>query len=235
MFLAGDAAHVHSSSGGQGLNTSVQDAYNLGWKLGMALTTGRDWVLNTYGEERLPVAEDLLGRTNRMHGRDFDTNPRHQTAAPTLDVPAPPGLFQLDITYRGTSLSQERRTALGRVRAGDRAPGVRCQDDAGGPLRLFDLFRGPHWTLLVFVAEGMSVPPPPEAGSRCEADLRCYAILDHAPSEPGDRVVIDVDARARVAYDVRAGDTVAFLVRPDGHIALVTSDPADVPDYLAAL
>jgi 2-polyprenyl-6-methoxyphenol hydroxylase-like FAD-dependent oxidoreductase len=52
VFLAGDAAHVHSPAGGQGLNTGIQDAYNLGWKL----ATGDDKLLETYEEERLPVA-----------------------------------------------------------------------------------------------------------------------------------------------------------------------------------
>jgi 2-polyprenyl-6-methoxyphenol hydroxylase-like FAD-dependent oxidoreductase len=56
VFLAGDAAHVHSPAGGQGMNTGIQDAYNLGWKLGQVLAGARDPLLDTYEEERLAVA-----------------------------------------------------------------------------------------------------------------------------------------------------------------------------------
>ena len=61
VFLAGDAAHVHPPAGGQGLNTGVQDAYNLGWKLGAALDGVPDVLLDSYEAERLPVAARVLG------------------------------------------------------------------------------------------------------------------------------------------------------------------------------
>ena len=61
VFLAGDAAHVHSPAGGQGLNTGVQDSYNLGWKL------AAERALDTYEEERLPVAAGVLGLSTRLH------------------------------------------------------------------------------------------------------------------------------------------------------------------------
>src|SRR6185312_6428334 len=67
-FLAGDAAHIHSPAGGQGLNTSVQDAYNLGWKLGAVLRDGAaQSLLDSYEEERRPVAADVLGLSTRVH------------------------------------------------------------------------------------------------------------------------------------------------------------------------
>jgi 2-polyprenyl-6-methoxyphenol hydroxylase-like FAD-dependent oxidoreductase len=68
VFLAGDAAHVHSPAGAQGMNTGIQDAYNLGWKLGM------ETLLDTYETERKPVAEWLLGMTTAImsSGRPFE-------------------------------------------------------------------------------------------------------------------------------------------------------------------
>ncbi|GGU34304.1 FAD-dependent monooxygenase [Lentzea flava] len=60
VFLAGDAAHVHSPAGAQGMNTGIQDAYNLGWKLAM------ETLLDTYESERKPVAEWLLGMTTKI-------------------------------------------------------------------------------------------------------------------------------------------------------------------------
>ncbi len=62
VFLAGDAAHVHSPAGGQGLNTGVQDAYNLGWKLAV----GSDVLLDSYEQERMPIAEHVLGLSTRL-------------------------------------------------------------------------------------------------------------------------------------------------------------------------
>jgi 2-polyprenyl-6-methoxyphenol hydroxylase-like FAD-dependent oxidoreductase len=75
VFLAGDAAHVHPAAGGQGLNTGVQDAYNLGWKLGQVLAGAPAALLDTYEEERLPVAAAMLGLTSRLHRRTAGSQP----------------------------------------------------------------------------------------------------------------------------------------------------------------
>jgi 2-polyprenyl-6-methoxyphenol hydroxylase-like FAD-dependent oxidoreductase len=134
VFLAGDAAHVHSPAGGQGLNTGIQDAYNLGWKL----ATGSSELLDTYEAERLPVAADVLGISTRLHRRHVDGD--HE--AMTRDDPA---LRQLSLHYRGGPLAFEHRSSPGVVRAGDRAPDSPC-----GDITVFDLLRGPHATLLAF-------------------------------------------------------------------------------------
>ncbi|MEU0572316.1 FAD-dependent monooxygenase [Nonomuraea sp. NPDC005983] len=91
VFLAGDAAHVHSPAGGQGLNTGVQDAYNLGWKL----AGGSAALIDTYEDERMAVAEHVLGLSTRLyrdreHWRGHDTN-------------------QLDLAYLGSPLSVGER------------------------------------------------------------------------------------------------------------------------------
>ncbi|WP_369233700.1 FAD-dependent oxidoreductase [Streptomyces sp. R21] len=131
VFLAGDAAHVHSPAGGQGLNTSIQDAYNLGWKLSAVLRgeTGPT-LLDSYEEERLPNAAAMLGLSTRVHRGEV----RRGEATD-----------QLGLGYRGRALSSETRAALPEdaLHAGDRAP-----DGIRGGVRLFDAFRGPHWTLL---------------------------------------------------------------------------------------
>ncbi|MFI6325631.1 FAD-dependent monooxygenase [Nonomuraea sp. NPDC050556] len=62
VFLAGDAAHVHSPAGGQGMNTGIQDAYNLGWKL----ASGDERLIGTYEAERMPIAEHVLGLSTRL-------------------------------------------------------------------------------------------------------------------------------------------------------------------------
>ncbi|NGX07122.1 FAD-dependent monooxygenase [Mycobacteroides franklinii] len=135
VILAGDAAHVHSSAGGQGLNTSVQDAYNVGWKLAAVISGAPEALLDTYEEERMPVAASVLGLSTDLHRRNF---------APSND-PAPQ-LHQMDIGYRGGSLAVDDRLARGELQAGDRAPDAMAQ----GGVRLFDVLRGTHFTLLTF-------------------------------------------------------------------------------------
>ncbi|RPF35809.1 FAD-dependent oxidoreductase [Streptomyces sp. TLI_185] len=141
VFLAGDAAHVHSPAGGQGLNTSVQDAYNLGWKLGAVLSGGAPAaLLDTYEEERRPIASQMLGISTGVHRGEV------KRGAATV---------QLGLGYRESSLTAETRTDAGTIRAGDRAP-----DTTVGDVRLFDALRGPHWTL---VAVGVAPPELPES------------------------------------------------------------------------
>ncbi|MGW2566565.1 FAD-dependent oxidoreductase [Streptomyces sp. NPDC001537] len=138
VFLAGDAAHVHSPAGGQGLNTSVQDAYNLGWKLGAVLRDRADTaLLDTYEEERRPIAAQMLGISTGIHRGEV------RRGAATV---------QLSLGYRESSLAQETRTDAGPVRAGDRAP-----DTTIGGVRLFDAFQGPHWTLVALGTEASAL------------------------------------------------------------------------------
>jgi 2-polyprenyl-6-methoxyphenol hydroxylase-like FAD-dependent oxidoreductase len=135
VLLAGDAAHVHSSASGQGLNTSVQDAYNLGWKLAAVTRGAPDALLDSYEAERMPVAAHLLGLSTAMYHRNF-----RPTTGPA------PAIHQLDITYRGGPLALDDRAAKGQLQAGDRAPDGLLPDGT----RLFDLFRGTHVTVLTF-------------------------------------------------------------------------------------
>ncbi|MFE6752001.1 FAD-dependent oxidoreductase [Streptomyces sp. NPDC057684] len=134
VLLAGDAAHIHSPAGGQGLNTSVQDAYNLGWKLGAVLRDGApDTLVETYEEERRPVAAHMLGISTGVHRGEIRRGEATR---------------QLGLGYRESSLAVDTRAVTDTVRAGDRAPDGTVD---GG--RLFDIFRGPHWTLLTVGAD----------------------------------------------------------------------------------
>ncbi|CCK27907.1 pentachlorophenol 4-monooxygenase [Streptomyces davaonensis JCM 4913] len=141
VFLAGDAAHIHSPAGGQGLNTSVQDAYNLGWKLGAVVAGSADaGLLDTYEEERRPIAAQMLAVSTGVHRGEVRRGEATR---------------QLGLGYRDSSLTEETRPAPGPLRAGDRAP-----DGMLDGVRLFDSFRGPHWTL---VAVGVEAPEVPES------------------------------------------------------------------------
>jgi 2-polyprenyl-6-methoxyphenol hydroxylase-like FAD-dependent oxidoreductase len=135
VFLAGDAAHVHPPTGGQGLNTGVQDAYNLGWKL----ADGSPELLDSYEVERRTVAARVLGVSAGLLQKYVDGDEdAHQRGEDTQ---------QLDITYRGGPLSPP---GTGALRPGDRAPDAPLTDANGKRVRLFELLRGPHATELLF-------------------------------------------------------------------------------------
>ena len=126
VFLAGDAAHVHPPAGGQGLNTGVQDAYNLGWKLAHVMRGGPDSLLDSYEFERLPIAASVLGLSKHLH-----QNRTHKRGVLT---------DQLGLHYRGSSLSSGY--VLGNLHPGDRMPDVPLADGS----RLFEYMRGSHAT-----------------------------------------------------------------------------------------
>jgi hypothetical protein len=107
----------------------------------------------------------------------------------------------------------------GALRAGDRAPDAPCTDASGAALRLFDLFRGTHFTLLAFG----DTPTPQLPGDW----VRAYRIRS-SHSMPAPAAITDTSGHARKAY----ADHGLFLVRPDGYCAIATHDPDDVRAYL---
>jgi 2-polyprenyl-6-methoxyphenol hydroxylase-like FAD-dependent oxidoreductase len=193
IFLVGDAAHVHPPTGGQGLNTSVQDAYNLAWKLAAVIDGWPEDLLDTYELERQPIAHGVIKLSGRL-----------------LDSMRSDGEFrrgrenhQLDLTYRGSPLATDHDARERRTMSGDRAPDAPCLRASGLPCRLFELFRGPHWTLL---ATDMNVADLPRG---------LVGLHVHAVGPNGD--VLDSKGHIARAYDLGPGDWV--LIRPDGYVA----------------
>jgi 2-polyprenyl-6-methoxyphenol hydroxylase-like FAD-dependent oxidoreductase len=199
-FLIGDAAHVHPPTGGQGLNTSVQDAYNLSWKLASVIAGAPDALLDSYEEERRPVAAGMLGLSSALleaHKRGEMRRGRE--------------VRQLDLAYPESSLALERPVRTVGLLAGDRAPDAPMRGSAGEPQRLFNLFKGPHWTLLGYRVDRDQVP--------ARQGLRIHTVghLDE---------LIDDAGHFAAAYALSPGDWV--LVRPDGYIgAIINSREID--------
>jgi hypothetical protein len=199
-FLIGDAAHIHPPTGGQGLNTSVQDAYNLGWKLAAVIGGASAILLDSYERERRPVAASMLGLATEL-----------LEAAKRGDMRRGREVQQLDIGYPGSSLALEKPERVAGLLAGDRAPDAPLRGAAGQPVRLFELLRGPHWTLLGYQANRSAVP------ARAGLHIHCIG---------PDGELIDEGEHFRDAYAVSPGDWV--LVRPDGYIgAFVGSQQID--------
>lgn len=191
VFLAGDAAHAHPPTGGQGMNTGIQDAYNLGWKLAAALD-GAPHPLGTYESERRGVAQRVLGLSSELLDKHVEGRADALERGPETQ--------QLDISYRHT-------TDIAGLTAGDRAPDAPLRRADGSTLRLFDLFRGPHATLLSF---GTPLDVPAGPGERG------YSIV--APDRPaGPDQLVAVGGHAFADYAAAPGTRV--LVRPDGYLA----------------
>jgi 2-polyprenyl-6-methoxyphenol hydroxylase-like FAD-dependent oxidoreductase len=229
VFLAGDAAHVHPPAGGQGLNTGVQDAYNLGWKLAAVLGGAPARLLDSYAGERLPVAAGVLGITAELNNKavqqDADAHRRDD-----------PELRQLNLGYRGSELSRELRATPGRVQAGDRAPDAPGRDGAGRPLRLFDLLHCGRATLLAFgpAAGRLAV----DLAAAAPRKLRAVAVLRQAAPQPANAFV-DAGGHARRGYDIPGDGDVLLVIRPDGYLGLaLDAGPAAAGrarEYLAGI
>jgi 2-polyprenyl-6-methoxyphenol hydroxylase-like FAD-dependent oxidoreductase len=202
VFLAGDAAHIHPPTGGQGLNTSIQDSYNLGWKLAAVLRGAPPVLLDSYEEERRPVAAQMLGLATKL-----------LDAAKRGDMRRGREVHQLDIGYPESALALEKPQRGSGLLAGDRAPDAPIRGAAGQPTRLFELFKGPHWTLLSNSSTGIA----PRAG------LHIHTL---------GRDILDDSGHVRDAYALADGDGV--LVRPDGYIGAIVGagEAAALETYL---
>ena len=214
-FLAGDAAHIHSPAGGQGMNTGIQDAHNLGWKLAaVANGDASPALLDSYEAERRPVAVGVLALSNARLQQAIELNgiPTRRDAS----------TIQLDVGYRGSALAHDDRDETAALRAGDRAPDATKLTTVDGERRLFDLTRGGRFTLLSFGAT-----PAVEA-----ADLRTLHVVGR-PTGPGD--IADTEGHLADAYG--AADRTLVLIRPDGYVALISDagDLSAVSGYLAGL
>jgi 2-polyprenyl-6-methoxyphenol hydroxylase-like FAD-dependent oxidoreductase len=224
VFLAGDAAHVHSPAGGQGMNTGIQDSYNLGWKLESVLKGAPEGLLETYEEERLPVAANVLGISTKLYRQiTTDSDDSLRRDAVTL---------QLGITYKQMSLSKRMGDGALKISSGDRAPDASGLGADGKPLRLFDALRGPRFTLLRLF------PGDRALGT---VDLRDVSIVDivasNSTEHTGTTSLTFVDAFDHAAEAYGADGGALLLIRPDGYVGWIgtTDGLDDLHRYLAVV
>ncbi len=233
-FLLGDAAHIHSPMGAQGMNTGLQDAYNLGWKLGLVVT-GRaaEPLLDSYEEERLPVARRLLVTTDRAFSLVVSENAlaalmRTKVVAKVAALAMTSHrvqefmfgtISQIGIQYRDSTLSEELpglpETA---PQAGERFPWMQLALQPGGGIEdLYAVLDDTRFTLLLFGQDA-----PVGAVARLGDLLRIHAVSSAAPND-------------RELARVQVPEPSFYLIRPDGYIALagVHLDEAELQSYLA--
>ncbi|MEU2868422.1 FAD-dependent monooxygenase [Streptomyces olivoreticuli] len=234
VFLAGDAAHIHSIAGGLGMNTGIQDGYNLGWKLALVVSgAAGEGLLDTYEEERLPVAAWTLKITNE---RLRAVREGVRKAGVGTEAGFSSDLTTLGVGYGWSSL------AWGGPEAGERAPDAPCRDAlTGAPVRLFEVFAGPRFTLLGF--------GPESAAALARVSAACGELVRTSLVDGGGAGLADAEGHAWRAYGMagregggadgpgRAGRGGLVLVRPDNHVALTVSVDrgAEVIDRLERL
>jgi len=229
-FLAGDAAHIHSPAGGQGMNTGIQDAVNLGWKLALVVS-GRAGtaLLDTYEPERAPVGRAVLRFTDRAFTAATSTNAivrlaRNRVVPLMLPLAlrsrtgrafAFRTLSQLGIRYRRSALSSDGPNPPRRgPRAGDRLPDAEVIRD-GRPTTLHAAIAAPGWHLLLCgPVDRWAASEITRLTNRYSGLLRVH----HLTTRDGPDLLYDQRGLALRRLGMSAGDSVAYVLRPDGHI-----------------
>ncbi|KAE9394016.1 hypothetical protein BT96DRAFT_978706 [Gymnopus androsaceus JB14] len=253
VYIAGDAAHVHSPTGGQGMNSGVQDSFNLAWKLalvqkGLAPKT----LLESYSRERTPVIAAMLNKTTELFHKEF-----HAKLGQREDIFRGYELRQLGVNYRGSPfVVDERHTEKdemidpyrsgddGTVHAGDRAPNAPSlarQD--GETTTLFDIFKPIQHIALIFpglagqdfVGETIKTFREYPVGI-VKSVLLLPASTAGSFSDLADMTLIDSEGYAYTHYVVAQDTPTVVIVRPDGYIgALVTSGRTGIRNYFGGI
>ena len=230
VFLAGDAAHVHSPAGAQGMNTGIQDAVNLGWKLAQILRGVADpALLDTYEAERAPIGRMVLRFTDRAFTIATSTQPivrLARTRAAPIVIPlalkaraarayAFRAVSQLDIRYRRSRLSLDGPNPPRQgPKAGDRLPDASIARH-GQPGRLHRALAAAGWHLL------LCGPPdawPAQTMTQLQERYPSLVTVHHLTMQNTPGALHDPDGQALRRLGLTARDTAQYLVRPDGHV-----------------
>lgn len=234
VFVAGDAAHIHPPTGAQGMNTGIQDAWNLAWKLALAVDgRAHPGLLESYDTERRPVGEEVVGRTVQHAAAGVQADPDDPETVMLREA-------QLLVAYRGSPIVDAPGEGPG-PRPGDRAP------DCGGltgriaayPLRLYDLLRDRGHVLLVYGSgpwtDELARTARESSAGRMEV---CVIVAPDAPADTADATELPAyrDTGGEFARLYALDRPTALVIRPDGYLAarLTPPDPGQLAAHLKA-
>lgn len=230
VFVAGDAAHIHPPTGAQGMNTGIQDAQNLAWKLALAVTgVAADGLLDSYDAERRPVGEEVVGRTVRSARDGIGADSTDASYVVRREA-------QLLIDYAGSPVVAASGPDDPPPRPGQRAPDARGLTRAvvTDPLRLFTLMDGTRHTVLCYAGAeaGLDVVADLEAAAEAataaahgRADVYVVAHPDAKVDTTVLPVINDTDGDFAQAYSPKPLSV--FVIRPDGYVGYATRGAID--------
>ncbi|GGN36606.1 3-(3-hydroxyphenyl)propionate hydroxylase [Streptomyces kronopolitis] len=198
-FLLGDAARTVMPVTAQGMNTGIQDAFNLGWKLAAVITGAPDQLLDTYNAERLPVAHDLLTRTERSFWGGVGTPPTAEAVAAGVGKQQQ-ARGEKAVDYKSSPLSRQSAEHPG-LAAGDHAPQVALLGADGTATTLYDELRHGGWVLITTAATPGALP-----------GVRATRLAATAQKTAG-------------YYALAPGE--ALLIRPDGYVGYRSASGRD--------
>jgi len=252
VFLAGDAAHIHSPVGAQGMNTGMQDAWNLGWKLALvALGRADQKLLDTYEAERWPVGRNLLRYTDRAFSLFTRVMSAGRVAAwirRTIVARVLPLVFrwarlragafrfvsELAISYRRSRAVTEGSPRLrSGPRAGDRLPDAPVMRGGRAAFLQQELSGTAFQLLLCGPVERWDAT---SIKKLIDEHGRLLAVRHLARAADGPDVLMDAEGEAMERLGLRdSADVAQYLVRPDGYVAFRCGgrDFGAVREYLA--
>lgn len=250
VFVAGDAAHIHPPTGAQGMNTGIQDACNLAWKLALVLReSAGPALLTTYDAERRPVGEEVVGRTVRHATQGMQSDPDDPRTLMLREA-------QLLVGYQDGPLAGSPSGPAGAPQPGERAPDCTglTLPLAAYPSRLLDVLRGrAEHVVLLYGADGAALA---EAAEQARAAGRALTRSGTDGGATGPQIVAVLareaaaggsaalpvpgyrDADGEFARLYGADGPTGFLVRPDGYLGArfpLTDTAAALAGYLASL
>ena len=234
VFLAGDAAHIHSPAGGQGMNTGMQDAFNLGWKLAAVRGDGGQTLLDSYHTERHPIAEGVIDFTGMLTKVGTLKGAARVLRNAVVRVVGNIGAVdrkmasvveETTVSYEGSPIAVGHRPHGAKVTAGEHIPHV---DDAALQKQLSALCSNGHTVLTVAAGR-----PAPAAGG--PGPVQVLVTDSDTPVAGYDGVV--ADPKGLLAERLGLGNGGRVVVRPDGYLGAITAldDSTGVADYFAQI
>lgn len=238
VFLAGDAAHIHSPAGGQGMNTGMQDAFNLAWKLSAVINgDAGETLLNSYEGERAPIADEVIRFTDRLTKagtlsgvprRIRDVVVQILSRVPAVRKVMAESVAEVNVGYPHSPIAVGSRPKHARVAAGQHVP--HCADEA--VQRQLRASCAPHACdhVVLTVAAGQVAPA---AGGH--GPVQVLVGTDEVPVAGYDAVVADPKGVVAQRFGLKNGGRV--VIRPDGYIGAIAAfdDTTTIPEYFAKI
>lgn len=223
VFVAGDAAHIHPPTGAQGMNTGIQDAHNLAWKLALAVRgEAADGLLASYDAERRPVGEEVVGRTVQSMRAGIGADAKDPGFIVRREA-------QLLISYAGSPIVADTPDASGGPQAGSRAPDASglMRDAVTAPLRLYALLGRRDHTALLYAGEALDAAAVARLEATAQAlreaahgRIEVYLIAAASVSVAATTLPLLRDTQGDFARAYATAGHAVFIVRPDGYLGL---------------